>query len=549
MYKAEYVDKPCWNYCVLCCEAFFDPKDGVEKVAIVSFASFVCGKLYLIEPRSNAVEEYTLPLDNGAWTIYNHQNDALIIGTSSTYGTILRFDFHTRTFSEPLSCGETYIWDFAADGNGYLYGGTYNKAKLIRYDLNHHKLDDLGPVDPAHPGNYYNSVVACYDGYILCDIGKDVPDTFAYRICDGVIKPAKEYGIETTAKAVKATTDPRAKGHYCFMSDGSVFAIEGQEYRFYEGDSSESIVRRIPGTPPATGVYALAYGDDGILYGASNFGLTMFTYNPKTRECYNSTHVDYTSGGQIYGIVYKNGLVYMTSYAGGRHIVYDPKKPWDSRGGVNPYLLECVSEDYIRPFGRSVMGPRGDIWTGWYAKYGMYGGALSKIETETETVTTYPVGENGVASVTADDTFVYYVTCGLACGLPERKNRFKVAAVDADGKEVRSAFLPDGSVPRSILVDGDLLYIGCVGVCRIYCKHTLEQLCEIATPNTSVTGMRRFGSKVIAFTSSKLAMSIDPETHETAIIAELPMNVYGMCIADDTFYFGCGAELWKLTEN
>ena len=473
MYHVEYVEKPCHNFCILSCCSFIDPKDGVEKFAVVSFSNHVLGVLYLVEPRSNTAESYTLPLDNGAWALYNYQNEALIIGTCTQNGCVHRFDLATRTFAEPLQVmfnGDNYIWNFAFDGDHSLYCSTYSKAELLRYDLTAHKLENLGMLDPAHPGNKYNRTVAYYDGYILCDVGMETPCTFAYRISDGDVKPASECGITIKAEELLKPTDPRIKDRGVVFSDGSAVVIDGQEYLFYEGNSTEAKVCRIPGEPPATGLHALAADENGLLYGACNFGMTIFSYDPKTGTYWNSSSVDPTSGGEVYGMAIKDGKVYMSAYSGGRHIVYDPEKPWNSREGVNPYLLDSASPEYIRPYGRTVIGPNGDIWSGWYAKYGAYGGALSKIETQTGKVTVYPVGENGVASVTADEDAVYYITFGNACGLPYRMNTFKLAAVNANGEEIRAVEFPEGTRPGFVCLFGDRLYVSCHNVCKVYCR-------------------------------------------------------------------------------
>lgn len=548
MYKIKHLANPCRNFCILSCTAFTDPKDGVEKVAYVSFANHICGILYLMEPKSGAVEQYTLPLDNGAWAIYNHQNEALIIGTCAEHGCIHRFDLKSRTFAEPLTCGESYIWNFASDDKGFLYGGTYRNAKLVRYDLNAHKLCDLGALNGDTPENTYARYVAHFGEYILVDVGMKVPCTFAYRIADGEIKPAKEYGIAVTAESQLAPTDSRAQNRHCTLSDGTLIVFDGQDYLCYEKDRAVPVIRSIPGTPPTTGIFALTGDENGILYGASNFGMTMFRFDPQTKESWNSPCVDCTSGGEIYGMVVKDGLLYMTSYSGGRHIVYDPSKEWNSRGGVNPYLLTSVSPEYIRPHGRTVIGPKGDIWTGWYAKYGTYGGALSKIDATTQEVTCYPVGENAVASIASDGEVVYYATNGMACGLPYRDNSFCLAAVDADGRELRKITFPEKTRPNTVYVRNDKIYVGCSDACLVYEKDTFAPVAAINCPDKNVHHIAAFDGKLMLFCSNGDILALDPDTNTYEEIASTPTICSCSYLVGDTLYFGCGTELWTLTK-
>ena len=111
----------------------------------------------------------------------------------------------------------------------------------------------------------------------------------------------------------------------------------------------------------------MSVADVGVVWFGSGFGQTMGYYDPKTGESWNSPSVTRVNG-EIYGVVPYNGQVYFTAYAGGDHVVYDPSKPWDQFNNVNPKTLQSVAPLKLgRPIAGSIMGPDGNIWTGWGA--------------------------------------------------------------------------------------------------------------------------------------------------------------------------------------
>src|SRR5439155_2997054 len=82
-------------------------------------------------------------------------------------------------------------------------------------------------------------------------------------------------------------------------------------------------------------------------------------------------------GGEVYDAAFVNGKIYAVAYVGGEVIEYDPDAPWDQIGGKNPRTIATVSPGYIRPIAGVVLGPDGNLYSGWEAKYGTYGGAVA----------------------------------------------------------------------------------------------------------------------------------------------------------------------------
>jgi len=292
-YNLTNLGSPCRNFMITNLTGFTDPKDGRAKVALVSFANFVSGSLYLVDPAANTAEQYVLQCDNGSYALYNDGNKGLVIGTCTQYGCIQYFDLTTRAFrGEPAAIngkGEYYTYGFAAPGDGYLYTGTYSGCQLLRYNIAEHKLEDLGR---AHPNkrNLYSSVLGTKDGYVFIYCYRDEFCVRAYSLADGTFANAADLGYDEeelrTANelkdprylACKETTEGISRG--CILPDGSLILISGQDYLYFAGDSEEYIRRPIPGTPPATAILTVGASADGKIWGASNFGMTVCSYDP-----------------------------------------------------------------------------------------------------------------------------------------------------------------------------------------------------------------------------------------------------------------------------
>ena len=179
------------------------------------------------------------------------------------------------------------------------------------------------------------------------------------------------------------------------LKDDRIFGIRGQEYFIVDTGSDDSFtygngaalsLRKIPVDAPATGILTITSDNDECIWGSSNFGQTIFCYNTKSGEYFNTPAVC-NNGGEVYGIRCINNKIFMTCYAGGDHVVYDPKKPWDQINNVNPKTLRSVAPELIRPGAKSIIGPDGALWTGWTAKYGVYGGGISRVDPDTYNVT------------------------------------------------------------------------------------------------------------------------------------------------------------------
>ncbi len=541
MYQTRYLDKPCRNFCILSAEPFTDPRDGLAKFAVVSFVNFANGVLYLVDPRGNTAESYELPADNGAWALHNHRDRYLVIGTCAEGAYIHRFDLAARCFDRSVQVeGETYVWDLVDGGDGYLYGDTYSGCKLFRCDPEGMTVEDLGRVSP-NPKNLYTQNLRVLPGYVLVDALQAERGTWVYRQSDGRLLPLAQAGELPDASQSRSKTNPKQFA----LPDGSTVSINGQEYEFTEPGGTP-IRRRIPGQPPATGIHSLCGDGDRTIWGTTVFGLTFFRYDTATGAYENTGNAVAQGGGEFYGSRVLDGKLYLTSYSDGYHVVYDPLQPWNAQENENPRILRRIAPDYIRPHGRTVIGPGKKLWTGWLSPYGTYGGALSRIDPADGSVTVFPVGDRGVASVAADDERIYYATFGHGNGMPDAEGPFSLVSVDPDGKELARAQLPDGTVPSCVYTDTqtDRLLLCSNTDCTVRRRDTLEPVGTL--PLKGCQCIVRWGSMLICFAGEDI-FEADPEKGTCTRIAGTREPVRAAWAQGDAVYFGCGTELWKLT--
>lgn len=469
--------RPCRNFQFMAVTTLTDPRDGGEKVALGNFVSGGVGAVLLVDPHTGAGEALEIPGDNGPEGLLNLDDQRLLVACSETFGYLHSLDLATRTWAEPLQVeSETYLWNLCLASDGLVYGGTYPGGKLVRYDPARHVLDDLGPVSADPDNQYTRNVHGQVPGWVLVDCGMATMEVVAYDLATGErrrVGPPGAWVREATAEFVCLTT-PQGPEFYApdtwerlpdlsdrlspslpapfsltglaaRLSDGGLVGVRGQDLAHLPPGESAARVVPIDAPRPATRIHTLVQDDRGGLWGASAFGQTIFSYDPATGATWNSPAVTAISG-EVYGMVWVGGQLFMSCYCGGDHVVYDPALPWDEATNVNPRTLESVAPALIRPFARSLLGPDGGVWTGWMAAYGTYGGGLSRVDPETLEVTSWydPVPGQGLDFLTADDRYLYFVTTDYGNGLPFLTDPLHFAVWDPAGEVVDDVTLELG---------------------------------------------------------------------------------------------------------
>lgn len=589
----EYLEQPCRNYCFFKGILLNDPKDGKEKYVLSSLVAGGIGEVLIIDPVSGEGETLQIPGDNGAWALLNYKNEKLLVGTCGVYGYLHCLDLKTRKWEPTLKVeGISYIWDLALGSDGKVYGGTYPGCVLLKYDPDLHTLVNLGPMTKDEGNLYSRLVFTPVPGKVYMNCGMSSSCIGVYDIekgemstvmegC-GIITATKDYLYVSTPdgnKLVDSVTFeeiqnedylkeatqkderlPVPYGHVLTLSNGNKIGVCGQRLFVLKPDALEPEFMAIPGNPPPTEIFALTCDDEGILWGATGLGQTMFRYNPKTGEYWNSDIVT-ELGGEVYGIVSQDGKIYMTSYSGGDHMVYDPKKEWNQYENVNPYTLERIGPDYIRPQARSFIGPDDNIWTGWIARYGSYGCAVSEINTKTLKVRKFTdlVPGQGIGSISGDDQNIYFTTNGSGNGLKGKSEEFYLVKMSKDGEILNRIKFPLGTGLTCVYaLNGKvLLYTVYQGesVLHMYDAATMEEEKTVELDYTV--------GRMIPMKNGKLLVGIrkgnrerpynalavmDPSTLTFIRETELPGHIYAFCYndIDGYIYFGHGSKLYRI---
>lgn len=537
--KSIELAKPCRNFCILGADVIeHDPSDGNEKYAITTYVAGGIGKLILIDTHSYTSECYDFPGDEGAWAVmYLKDLGKLILGTCATKGYLHCFNLRTRTFEQPLRVEtETYLWNFARAKDGKLYASTFPGCNLVKYDPLAHTLNTVCRVGSVTENLYSRSTYTNADGNILVNAGYSEIQAFYYDVETGNLKQfgtsgdsiqkveqdfifvkneeiCKFYDPHTlelileplTLEALSALPEnspakrllsriaepsylqllPGHTGsHIKELADGRIIGIKGQELFILEG--GKPVFMKIPAPAPATGIMTVSVNKEGILWGSCEFGQTIFSYNPKSGEYHNTSAVA-NAGGEVYGITHADRKLFLTSYVGGDHIVYDPEQEWRQYENQNPKTLRSVAPEMVRPHGKSVIGPDGNVWTGWCASYGVYGGGISRIDTGTCEVSSWfnVIPEQAIEHITAGKSCLYAVTSGEASGLSAKKDGYYLLRLDTDCRITWKKQFEAGIHFKRAVVAGDYLLISLTDVIRniskilVYEEKTMNELPSI----------------------------------------------------------------------
>ncbi|RAV20904.1 hypothetical protein [Paenibacillus contaminans] len=593
-YEAEYryVAMPCRNFNILGHTSVVDPQDGKEKYVLSNFALGGTGTIILIDALTGEGESFELPVGNGAWGIVNWHDEKLVIGTCVEQAYLHVFDLKSRTWAEPLkSFGEEYFWQMTLGSDDKVYGGTYPGCSLMQYDPATHTLKNLGKVSGNEKNLYSRPVWGEAPGYIFVSFGFDTNGLKAYRIEDGIfsdfgepgatIKEINEQFICTEANGVMAfyhpqTLEPLEAGglegrlspkevllrngqnvSVIKLKSGKLAGFRGQDYFIADAPAAESDcekpidieLRKIPAEAPVTEIFALVPDGRGQIWGASGFGQTIFSCNPENGQYWNSSSVS-NHGGEVYGMVFVGERLFMSAYAGGDHIVYDPAEEWDQVNNVNPQTLRSVKPDLIRPEGRSVIGPDGAIWTGWSAKYGTYRGGLSRLDPETMEVESWydPIPEQQVAGVAADGEYVYFTTNGGASGLAFRKDIGCRFGIWKPGEGlVHQVELPEGEQTGYGIAAGNGIVALAVGKEIRLFDVAAKSFGHTIPTQTECNWIVKLDDRKIGAFCGKELLEIDVMTGEASLIAGLPGKIRCATVTESgDIYFSVQTSLYAL---
>lgn len=331
--------------------------------------------------------------------------------------------------------------------------------------------------------------------------------------------------------------------------DGTVVGTRGQAYFVLRGDKLE--LRLIAIEPQPRPTLFLQADPAGRLWGGPHFGQTLFHYNIRTGESIN-TDVICDSGGEVYDVTFRDGLVYAVSYAGGDITVYDPAQAWDQVGHHNPRPLARVGpKGYIRPQAGIELGSDGKLYAGWWAGYGSYGGAVSITDPKTgqTDLIENPLGRQAICSIAVGSKHLYIGTTLAGNGLPHQKDQAKFGVVDlATRKVVFEKTFAAASVTRLCREPKRRIIAFTAGSHLHFYGPKPGQLRTDPVPKLPALTA---GSLLAAGDGSLLAASgnkilrIDPAAGTFSMVLESPAPVDTLTLASDgRIYFSSGPDLY-----
>jgi hypothetical protein len=579
---SELLGQPCRNFQILGIGRFADPRDGREKVVLSNFAAGATGNLVIVDPLTGEGEDLSLPGDNGAWAVLNFRDEKLLIGTCGQYGYLHCLDLESRQWAQPLRDEkEQYIWNLCLGDDGMVYGGTYPGCVLLRYDPVRHCLENLGRVSEVEGNLYSRMVYGGIPGQILIACGYAESHLALWEIRTGKARrfgrpgaSVREVGEDFLCTQVGEeldfydlrTLEPIAEdlrhrlksggppARYQGMSfsirlkDGRYLCTRGQEYYLEDGKAERPPLRIIPAPRPATRIHSLTSDAQGRIWGSAGFGQTIFSFDPRTGETWNS-QVVCDSGGEVYGMAFAGGRLFMSCYSGGDHVVYDPGQPWNQVDHLNPRTLRPAGPELIRPSARSLIGPDGHFWTGWMAAYGRYGGGLSRVKVDSLEVEiwTDPVGPQALMGLAADQQYLYFITGGEANGLPAQLGPFCFAVWDPEkGLAWKREFAP-GQVLHSVAAMAGRVLVGVDQRVEIFDPRSLEFAGQVELAGACQLLVPLPSGEVAACCGQQLWL-VDPLAGKSGKAGELPGPVHAAAVTPQGGVYGAvGTQLYRLS--
>jgi hypothetical protein len=595
----EKVSNPCRNFCFLGTSKIVEPQSGNEMLALASYAYPDNGALVLVDATAFRAEIYKFPMDDGSWPLLQIDDGSLLLGSNTKRGALMRFDMMARKWREPLEAGEQYIWSIVKGSNRYCYCATYPGCLLLQYDANAHSLKSLGRCSDI-PGNIYahrlfgdaegkiyinclfeKPHIACYD--IHCNEIKqhfhDGATAFAQhgnklavRYEDGCVALLDEDGnvlegpmaeeefslYPECSEFIGSEIDPRihawkdSKDVQLFeMNNGDKIGKRGQDLFILRKGSQEPEQLPIGVEPPITDILSLCASEDGKLWGSSNFGMTIFSYDPKTGEYWNSDAICYDSGGEVYGMAMSGGKLYMSAYANGGHLVYDTKQPWDAWNGVNPRNAHISAPKYNRPEARSVIDNNGYCWTGLMAGYGVREMAVTRWDTKTDEVKTFEhlVPNRTPYGLDTDGDNVWITTSGAANGLSEdRELSLSLLAFDSQGNILFEKSFEKGIRLGRVCFSGKFGLVSAGG--KLFSidaeRFALREVPGVSLKRDRLEVISKYDCSTIAAFDEDATYFVNPMENRLVMTAPPVKGVNSATVLDGEFYANSHSDLLRL---
>ncbi|MBR2641583.1 MAG: hypothetical protein IKD46_00500 [Lentisphaeria bacterium] len=328
------------------------------------------------------------------------------------------------------------------DHNGVIWSATYPKCGLVSYDPATGKFSDYGSVNNENWAQYPRSIVPGKDGWVYIGVGSTRPQIIAFNTATG------KYTALLNGDAERPNPASAAISEY---TDGNIYAkVRNQTYQLKDGKKislaavpeNAKIVYKvqghqgllhgkfpsgrvltwkgidIPGCRLTTttadgkeqtvkfenpndgvGMMGVDVTENGIVGGGSFFPFRFATLDPAT-----GAKTDQDARFQCNTITAHGKYLYLGCYSGGQILRYDPSKPWSWTGNMaskepsldtNPAYYGKAHPEVHRPHGLAVSPDGKTVVMAGTPGYGLTGGGLAVVDTETGAMKVYSAKEMG----------------------------------------------------------------------------------------------------------------------------------------------------------
>lgn len=607
--------QPCRAKQVLGGTVVRDRATGRELLALANMNEVSGCELILIDFEEGKGEVFRAPAGAGSWNVREVSNDRLVLGTFYD-GTFLIFDLKTKRFVHHVRFAkEEYLWNTTLGRDGRVYAGTYPGGRLGALDLNTYEVEDCGA--PAPPNLYLNYVSPTPDTRLLCTFSttrpiqklydpatkewSDLPESIkgitigtvfdGHFIAGGRVFAGKEFKtvpppfpipgegwqVETALttedtlflrlnhaifryrKGEAALTklcdiDLRGGRYLAATPAGDLLGIRGQDYFRIRPGATQLELKPIPTESGPRNLLFLRVDPKGRIWSGPPFGQTLSILDPRSRE-FTNTRTVCDAGGEVFDVAFADHLAYAVTYSGGDIVAYDPDAPWDQWNGKNPRTIASLgSRGYVRPVGGALMGPSGKLYSGWMAKYGVYGGAIGITDLasgQTELIEN-PLAEQTISSLATDGRLLYIGTDRSANGLPVKPNdsaRFGV--VDPSTKKATSAYtFTNATRVTGVVFDAKTGGVALAVDGRLYRfdpAHPADPLPDPSAPRLGSRTIAAPGHGTLFYGSGKNVVAWNLTDGQVRTLATLPRNVENIAIDQNgTVFVSGGPDVYQV---
>ncbi len=305
------------------------------------------------------------------------------------------------------------------------------------------------------------------------------------------------------------------------------------------------------------------------LWGGPSFGQVPFWLDIQEYEENENEVTSYPAftdvSGELYDLAFLNGKVYAVSYSQGEIFVFDPNQGFILGTNPSSFANPKPGPDYIRPNAGILVGPDGKLYSGWQAKYGVYGGAVAITDpTQTNDNTLLlenPLGINQEVYSLAVNDNGHYLFIGTSLdgnGLSRKTGEPpRLGVIDLSSPSHTMVFFRD--FPHAVHV-GPMVYdaltnkvvVAIDGQIAVFDagsdpeNWTDPEFWDGIPPVTS-TRISGRGNGKIYYGSNTSVICADLSMNTFNIITEMPNNINQITAhTDGMVYVACGKDLYQI---